>query len=89
MYERLRFDFYFGARERGYNMLGFYRKWIKGECRHFCHLCKFKAECLTQLAEEERVKAEITDNKETKKKEQRQLPTEFYTHTVDRFNNIT
>lgn len=70
-------------------MLGFYRKWIKGECRHFCRLCKFKSDCLTQLAEEERMKAEITENKETKKKGQKQLPLEFYTHTVDRFNNIT
>lgn len=67
-------------------MIGFYRKWIKGECRHFCRLCKFKPACLTQLAVEELMKAEIAENKEVKKK---QLPTEFYTHTVDRFNNIT
>jgi len=66
-------------------MIGFYRKWIKGECRHFCRLCKFKSACLTQLAEEENMKAEIAENKEANKK---QLPTEFYTHTVDRFNNI-
>lgn len=36
--------------------LSFKRKWIKGECRHFCCLCKFKEECLKCLLEEEKNK---------------------------------
>ena len=23
----------------------FYRKWVKGECRHFCFCCKYKFQC--------------------------------------------
>ncbi len=23
-----------------------YRKWVLGECRHFCSTCKFKKDCL-------------------------------------------
>lgn len=36
--------------------LGFVRKWIKGECRHFCNICKYKEECNAQMAEEEKVR---------------------------------
>lgn len=49
----------------GFNMsvLGFYRKWIKGECRHFCCLCKFKQDCLKCLAEEEKNKIKFEHEK--------------------------
>jgi len=23
-----------------------YRKWVLGECRHYCNMCKFKKECV-------------------------------------------
>lgn len=67
-------------------MLGFYRKWIKGECRHFCFRCKYLDECIPQLAEEDRIKQGsevITDDSEKK-----HLPDGFYSHILDRFNNI-
>lgn len=53
--------------------LGFYRKWIQGECRHLCLLCKHKRLCLEHLAEEERVKIELANYRQ---------------HIVDRFNNV-
>lgn len=28
-----------------------YRKWIKGECRHFCKLCDYKYECFYEHPE--------------------------------------
>lgn len=36
--------------------LGFVRKWIKGDCRHFCNICKYKEECNVQMAEEEKIR---------------------------------
>lgn len=78
---------------KGDVMLGFYRKWIKGECRHLCFRCKHKAECLTQLAEEDKIKQEsevITAEDKTlyTDNEKKYLPSEFYSHTLDRFNNV-
>ena len=74
-------------------MLGFYRKWIKGECRHLCFRCKNKADCLTQLAEEDKIKqdsevltAEVKPS--YTHSEKKQLPDAFYSHTLDRFNNV-
>lgn len=64
------------------SVLGFYRKWIKGECRHFCFKCEFKRECLEALACEEKAKAYAEEANRSK------LPDDFYTHTTDRFNNI-
>lgn len=43
-------------------MIGFKRKWIKGECRHLCLLCKHKKECKQQFFEEEKLKQQ-TGNK--------------------------
>lgn len=62
-------------------MLGFYRKWIKGECRHFCFKCTFKRECLEALAYEEKVKMYAEESKNSR------LPDDFYRCITDRFNN--
>lgn len=64
------------------SVLGFYRKWIKGECRHFCFMCAFKRECLEALAYEEKAKAYAEEANRS------ELPDDFYTHIIDRFNNI-
>lgn len=53
--------------------LGFYRKWIKGDCRHLCILCKHKKLCAEQQLDEERVKKDLD---------------EFRKHITYRFNNI-
>jgi hypothetical protein len=42
------------SERKGYNMkhkllswiVMWYRKWVIGECRHYCNLCKFKKECM-------------------------------------------
>lgn len=64
------------------SVLGFYRKWIKGECRHFCFKCEFKRECLEALAYEEKIKAYAEESSGSK------LPDDFCIHISDRFNNL-
>lgn len=53
--------------------LGFYRKWIKGDCRHLCILCRHKKLCAEEKLDEERVKKDLD---------------EFRKHITHRFNNI-